>query len=308
MLNLNFPLFNFNSKLNHALLYCADHDIVGNSDKEIQPEIQATDAIHDLLLRRVNETAVLATGISNKLDKKIINIENKLSTILSNISEAIIITDSAGNIKESNKSAKNIFKISDSFDNKNILEFLPSLETLDKNRDCIQCRALTSQKYELRVELSINPIDDDQIVYVIRDKTKEFEDHRLLDNERRLLNTVMNSVDDFVLVKDCENRWILLNECGRKLFGFFDREYLNKTTEEIIGTFPELSKCINMQHRLTDNLSWESKEPVRTKEELMINGVSNVYDVIKTPLFYNNESKRDLVIIGRNITNLSECC
>ncbi len=301
MLNLNFPLFNFNSKLNHALL-------LGNSDKEIQPEIQATDAIHDLLLRRVNETAVLATGISNKLDKKIINIENKLSTILSNISEAIIITDSAGNIKESNKSAKNIFKISDSFDNKNILEFLPSLETLDKNRDCIQCRALTSQKYELRVELSINPIDDDQIVYVIRDKTKEFEDHRLLDNERRLLNTVMNSVDDFVLVKDCENRWILLNECGRKLFGFFDREYLNKTTEEIIGTFPELSKCINMQHRLTDNLSWESKESVRTKEELMINGVSNVYDVIKTPLFYNNESKRDLVIIGRNITNLSECC
>ena len=239
---------------------------------------------------------------------QIINIENKLSTILSNISEAIIITDSAGNIKESNKSAKNIFKISDSFDNKNILEFLPSLETLDKNRDCIQCRALTSQKYELRVELSINSIEDNQIVYVIRDKTKEFEDHRLLDNERRLLNTVMNSVDDFVLVKDCENRWILLNECGRKLFGFFDREYLNKTTEEIIGTFPELSKCINMQHRLTDNLSWESKEPVRTKEELMINGVSNVYDVIKTPLFYNNESKRDLVIIGRNITNLSECC
>lgn len=294
---------------NKELLLCSEIDFLLNEKEEpLNHYIVTSEAAHNLLKQTAHETKHIASEISSKLDKKILDVELQLSTILSTISEAVIITDSNGIILESNVGANDTFKCPDGLVGKSINEFIPTLDSLDVSKKCIQTRGLTYHKYELRIELSINRFDDNKIIYIIRDKTKEFEVNRVLDNERRLLNTVMNSVDDFVLVKDSNDKWVLLNDCGKKLFGFSDREYLNKTTEEIINTFPDLAKCINMQHRLTDNICWDSKEPIRTKEKLVISGVESTYDVIKTPLFYNNESKRDLVIIGRNITQLNDCC
>lgn len=119
----------------------------------------------------------------------------------------------------------------------------------------------------------------------------------------RFLN-VIDAVNDFILIKDRAGRWKTLNKFAQDLYGFSKiTDFCDKTDEEIANDFPHhkigLLNCIE-----TDNQAWESKSYFRTTESFEINNQLRHFDVVKTPVFDKDGNRKELIIIGRDITDL----
>ena len=122
----------------------------------------------------------------------------------------------------------------------------------------------------------------------------------LKDTQYRL-TSIMDSIDDYVLVKDSTGKWKRLNKFGEKLYNFTEKDYIDKTNEELLEVYPQYKEhllgCVH-----SDELAWKTKQPCRTEESF--EGKS--FDIIKTPIYNSDGSKKELIIIGRDITELKE--
>ena len=115
---------------------------------------------------------------------------------------------------------------------------------------------------------------------------------------------VIDAVNDFILIKDRAGRWKTLNKFAQDLYGFSKiTDFYEKTDEEIANEFPHhkigLLNCIE-----TDNQAWQSKSYFRATESFEINNQLRYFDVVKTPVFDEDGNRKELIIIGRDITNL----
>lgn len=115
---------------------------------------------------------------------------------------------------------------------------------------------------------------------------------------------VIDAVNDFILIKDRVGRWKTLNKFAQDLYGFSKiTDFYEKTDEEIANEFPHhkigLLNCIE-----TDNQAWESKSYFRATESFEINNQMRHFDVVKTPVFDEDGNRKELIIIGRDITDL----
>lgn len=115
---------------------------------------------------------------------------------------------------------------------------------------------------------------------------------------------VIDAVNDFILIKDRAGRWKTLNKFAQDLYGFSKiTDFYEKTDEEIANEFPHhkigLLNCIE-----TDNQAWESKSYFRATESFEINNQMRHFDVVKTPVFDEDGNRKELIIIGRDITDL----
>lgn len=126
---------------------------------------------------------------------------------------------------------------------------------------------------------------------------------KLEDSENRFIELI-NSIDDIVQIKDKNGRWLLANNAAEKLFGFTNKnDYLNKTDQELCKLYPEKSYLFNQCYQ-TDIDAWLMKKSTRTQLKLNFNDNLVYYDVIKTPIFEQDGSKKELLIIGRDVTEL----
>lgn len=119
-----------------------------------------------------------------------------------------------------------------------------------------------------------------------------------------LFFNVIDAVNDFILIKDRTGRWKTLNKFAQDLYGFSKiTDFYEKTDEEIANEFPHhkigLLNCIE-----TDNQAWESKSYFRATESFEINNQMRHFDVVKTPVFDEDGNRKELIIIGRDITDL----
>lgn len=125
---------------------------------------------------------------------------------------------------------------------------------------------------------------------------------QLEDSEVRLYS-IIDSINDFVCVKDGEGRYKIMNSFGESMYGWFNREYIGKTDYELIEEFPQFKDhllcCV-----ASDIQTWENKTPLRTEEFAMLGGKTQVFDVIKTPVFNEDGTKKELIIVGRNVTEV----
>lgn len=115
---------------------------------------------------------------------------------------------------------------------------------------------------------------------------------------------VIDAVNDFILIKDRAGRWKTLNKFAQDLYGFSKiTDFYEKTDEEIANEFPHhkigLLNCIE-----TDNQAWESKSYFRATESFEINNQMRHFDIVKTPVFDEDGNRKELIIIGRDITDL----
>ena len=115
------------------------------------------------------------------------------------------------------------------------------------------------------------------------------------------LYSIMDSIEDFVLVKDGQGYWKRLNRFGQQLYNFKESDYFNHTSEQLILKHPKLSKHLNTC-LASDNAAWTKKSASRSEESYD----GRVFDMIKTPLFDADNSRRELIIVGRDITELQE--
>ncbi len=113
--------------------------------------------------------------------------------------------------------------------------------------------------------------------------------------------SVIDAVNDLIIIKDGEGRWKTLNAFGQSLYGFSKEDYFNKTDLDLAKDFPHLSDGFKYCYD-TDTKAWESGIYYREIESFVIENKLKHFDVIKTPIFKKNGTKKELVVIGRDIT------
>lgn len=119
-----------------------------------------------------------------------------------------------------------------------------------------------------------------------------------------LLRTMTAAIPDTVQVKDSEGRWILANEAALRHFKVAGLEWFGKTDLEISAIAPaDMADCI-AQCRHSDEEAWQATDPMRDLERLpQPDGTIKFFDVIKVPLRHADGSPKQLVVIGRDITD-----
>lgn len=126
-------------------------------------------------------------------------------------------------------------------------------------------------------------------------------EQRLVDTEYRFFSTI-DAIEDFVIIKDGEGRWSTVNRAGQNLFGWIHGEYYDKTNEELAKRYTlyaeTLLKCAE-----SDERAWLSKATTRSQECIpyCLQGY-RCFDIMKTPVFHEDGSRKELIIVGRDIT------
>lgn len=128
----------------------------------------------------------------------------------------------------------------------------------------------------------------------------------LEENEHRL-RSLINSTPDIICFKDGKGRWLEANSADIELFGLQDIDYHGKTDLELAQFTHPVSKGSFKTCKLSDDMTWEKKELLRTVEVIpRQDGTTSIYDVIKVPLFNPDGTRKGLVVLGRDITSLKE--
>lgn len=134
---------------------------------------------------------------------------------------------------------------------------------------------------------------------VERDDNAKKEEVRK-DNEQQIL-ALINSMPDLIYIQDSSGRFIDMNQYAEDLFKLKDIDYRNKHLEELFSEnewFRNFQDCFS-----NDEISWEKGTPYRFELDLAIeNQFSAIFDIIKVPTFFADGSRKNLLVIGRNIT------
>lgn len=124
---------------------------------------------------------------------------------------------------------------------------------------------------------------------------------RLRDTVYRFL-AVIDAIDDLVCIKDSEGKWKTLNAFGQSFYNLEKSDYYGKTVEEIVEQFPHLNECLSSCLE-TDIAAWSEHKAVRNTQHFLIDDREYFFDIIKTPVYTYNGEPKELIIIGRDITN-----
>ena len=179
-------------------------------------------------------------------------------------------------------------------------------ETIDDAADAADAafkQHIELEKDRLEESLQLLKKTTDEVSVAAVNATIVLE-QQLRDTERRFFSTI-DIIDDLIIVKDGDGRWKTLNKVGQELFGWYHGEYYNKTDHELIALFPQmkntLSKCI-----LTDDAAWNLGRSNRVEEYITFGNSNKILDVIKTPVFNNDGTRKELIIVGRDMTEVIE--
>jgi PAS domain S-box-containing protein len=287
------------------------------------------DSAFNQLQDAVLSTTQLAANISVSLEEKLQLTEQKLSTILNALTDGVVLTDKEGNIIDWNGGVENIFGytkeeaigqnigfIAGAGHEKYMARFFEKLASGEYESPVVQhvrsvkCMHKTGRDLELEISVNLLPATDgagtNTFLAILRDVTERNK----LGKERRdrqvMLDTIITSSQDVIIVKDAIGRWKLLNEAGKLLYGFTDSDYLNCTDDEIAYKFPTLADSLSICMD-TDRTAWTARSATRSEEIVLDkHGKKMFYDVIKTPTFDRDGHRHELIITARNVTMLKE--
>jgi len=247
----------------------------------------------------------------------------KMTRIIEQSAEAVAITDTDGNIEYVNSAFEKITGYSldkAKGNNPRILksgehpsEFYKQIwDTITKGNiwrgQIINRKKNGTNYYEDAV---IFPIKDESgkiINYakIARDITKQKELENSIQEQEELLRTLINSTPDIICFKDGQGRWLEANEADLKLFQLDNVDYRGKKDSEL-AKYSEFYYDAFMTCEDTDEIAWQKGTMSRGIETIpKPDGSAKVYDVIKVPLFEEDGSRKGLVVLGRDISEMKK--
>ena len=126
-------------------------------------------------------------------------------------------------------------------------------------------------------------------------------EERLLETEYRFFSTI-DAIDDFVIIKDGLGRWKTVNKAGQQIFNWIHGEYHDKTDLELARMYPIFTEALSLCSE-SDERAWRSGKSFRSQECIPYGpGGYRCFDVLKTPIFDENNKRKEMIIIGRDIT------
>ncbi|WP_052947726.1 EAL domain-containing protein [Aneurinibacillus tyrosinisolvens] len=127
-------------------------------------------------------------------------------------------------------------------------------------------------------------------------------DQKKIKGSIQQLSTLINEMPDFICIKDGEGRWLETNQFSLQLFQLEHVSYQGKTDTELISYSPFFREALLFCEE-SDKKVWESGIVSRCEEQIpQLNGRIKFFDVIKVPLFYPDGQRKELIVIGRDIT------
>jgi PAS domain S-box-containing protein len=127
---------------------------------------------------------------------------------------------------------------------------------------------------------------------------------RLKDSEFRF-NSTIDHITDLVIIKDGDGRWKTMNHLGQEVFGWLHGEFYDKTDDELAKEFPRFKDTMALCTK-TDNIAWETNMSHRAEECVPSCSKNYLFDVIKTPVFHPDGTRKELIVIGRDVTEIRE--
>ncbi|MEQ8169632.1 MAG: PAS domain S-box protein [Candidatus Eremiobacterota bacterium] len=127
----------------------------------------------------------------------------------------------------------------------------------------------------------------------------------LVESEERL-RTLINSMPDIVCFKDGKGRWLEANEFDLNLFQLTGVDYKGKKDSEL-AEYSSFYREAFLMCEDTDEKAWMGKDYSRGIEVIpRPDGKEMAFDIIKVPTFYPDGSRKGLVVVGRDITELKK--
>lgn len=125
-----------------------------------------------------------------------------------------------------------------------------------------------------------------------------------LSEREELLYLVFNSIPDLLILKDSEGRWKIINNYTKKFFGLLTpNEYKNKTDAEIAEISPRYKDMLEICAS-TDEQVWLSRESLQLEKHTHDSfGIESIFDVVKTPIYNPDGSRKHLLVHGKNVTD-----
>lgn len=138
-------------------------------------------------------------------------------------------------------------------------------------------------------------------LYLYLSKMEQFAE---LTEEQLRLHALIDTMGDFVNFKDGKGNWIKVNEFGLKLFHLEQVDYKGKTDSELAG-FTHTSSSALEYCEMSDEVTWNSKKVTNCQEVIQLtDGTHRIFDTTKIPLFEQDGSRKSLIVIGRDVTDI----
>jgi len=248
----------------------------------------------------------------------------KLGEVLLNVdwysSYALLLTDDSKNILQVNEEFLKIFQYSieeilgkdSSFINSGM--HLPSFynqiwETIKKGN--VYSNYINTKRKDgviIRSRIKVIPVKKDSGDYYylcLYDPLGEENSFSLdvLDSYQVLIE-LTEEIPDIICIKDGEGRWLLANKADLKLFQLEGVNYQGKTDAELANDTHEIYQNAFLACMNTDELCWQYGGLKRTDEIIpVLGGDDKVLDVLKIPVFNKDGSRKNLIVIGRDVTD-----
>lgn len=141
-------------------------------------------------------------------------------------------------------------------------------------------------------------------VLVFHDVTERQEARKALRENEERLRTLINAMPDIVCFKDGGGRWLEANNFDLKLLTLEGVPYRGKTDSDL-AEFGGFYSETFYNNAASDEDAWRNGGPRRANEVIpRPGGGSMIFDVIKVPLFNPDGSRKAMVVVGRDITEM----
>lgn len=125
---------------------------------------------------------------------------------------------------------------------------------------------------------------------------------KLIEHEQ-LLQTLINATPDIIYVKNGIGSWVEFNKGTLELLGKDESLIIGKNNSQIIDKVESLTKQILTEFEEIEDKAWIEKSIIRVEHKITFqNSFTRFFDIITIPLFNDNQSKRNIIVIGRDIT------
>ncbi len=187
-------------------------------------------------------------------------------------------------------------------------EFLETVQRLYQSPDAIAMHELVFRDGRIFERYTQPQRIGDTIVgrvWSFRDVTlRKQAEAALRESEARLLSLI-NATPDIICFKDARGAWLLANDSLLSLYHLGTDVYRNKTEVELADLAAPIYRSTLKRCSQTDEVAWREGAPSRSlaviPDEM---GTRRSYDVLKIPVTDADGSRKGLVVIGRDMTDL----
>ncbi len=121
-----------------------------------------------------------------------------------------------------------------------------------------------------------------------------------------LTQALLDAIQEFIVMKDGENRWLIVNRIVLEAYGLVGVDYVGKHDNDLIAYSPKFAEAFAYNIR-TDEQAWAKGSALMVEKSFTgPDGRLNTWEVIKTPYFDAAGRRERLVIVSRNITERME--